>query len=789
MAQRTLLCVEPDDATLARIRDAVEPYEFDVTSISNGEQAVDWARKHQPDLIIVSVEPRKVGYAVCSKLKRSDDLKRIPLILTSSEETPQTFDQHKKLKSRADEYLIKPFSPSDLVAKIHSVLPLGDVAVNSEEIILTNDLDEISIADDDIVEAESSHANGSPFSDSPFGQPRRGAPPAELDSIFDQETDAAFAALQASEAEGTGPLASLPPRASGLPGLPTPWGDDPESWDAEATRATSIPELQEQADAAAAAHQASAFGGQDGNAPEGLLFPYEAPPSPEAVDEAGPAPSTSGPELGLVSDGGDDGRARPDDNRVRVLEQRLADADVERDRLNADIEELRTRLQAPSFSKDKEVLTLREIINKKEKDILDLRDAVDAKDRQVLDHKDRIREHERARRDLDEKSLGIEKQLMSANERIAALVHDKDKATDRERSLKTRLDDAHAEIQKAHDEVDTLKKRLIAQEERTRAELDRTRGELETRIVEMEELHRSEITRLTDERTAVETSLLDQHEAELARINASHTAEIEAERRKSAEELTSTVDRLQTEMVKLRREHEKALASLKEEQAVQVAAERQANQAASEARERDHKNEILGLRRRQEEELQAMDERRQRELADAETRRVADLDAAENRRRADLQARDEENHTLVAEMDRRHFTEKTETAERHRGELDQAHARAARSEGDLAARTEELSAAHRRLAGLEADLDGSRADLRDREVKLTQANVRVGELEARAAEYEEQIMRAFQKIRTDDRNVDKAKRALAVALSLLDERTAGSAQGLGGTKAAEGSAT
>jgi response regulator RpfG family c-di-GMP phosphodiesterase len=40
-------------------------------------------------MIIVSVEPRKVGYAVCNKLKRSSDLQHIPLILTSAEETPR----------------------------------------------------------------------------------------------------------------------------------------------------------------------------------------------------------------------------------------------------------------------------------------------------------------------------------------------------------------------------------------------------------------------------------------------------------------------------------------------------------------------------------------------------------------------------------------------------------------------------------------------------------------------------------------------------------------------------
>ena len=75
-------------------------------------------------LIIVSVEPRKVGYAVCNKLKRSTELAHIPLILTSAEETPQTFEQHKKLKSRADDYLLKPFRDDEFVRKVAALIDL-----------------------------------------------------------------------------------------------------------------------------------------------------------------------------------------------------------------------------------------------------------------------------------------------------------------------------------------------------------------------------------------------------------------------------------------------------------------------------------------------------------------------------------------------------------------------------------------------------------------------------------------------------------------------------------------
>src|SRR5205823_11487504 len=69
-----------------------------------------------PQAIVLCVElPRMSGYSICAKLKKDAQLKSIPLIITSAEATPETFEHHKKLKTRAEEYLKKPFAPSLLV--------------------------------------------------------------------------------------------------------------------------------------------------------------------------------------------------------------------------------------------------------------------------------------------------------------------------------------------------------------------------------------------------------------------------------------------------------------------------------------------------------------------------------------------------------------------------------------------------------------------------------------------------------------------------------------------------
>ncbi len=149
------------------------------------------------------------------------------------------------------------------------------------------------------------------------------------------------------------------------------------------------------------------------------------------------------------------------------LQSRIDWLENERQTMRKEMEEARERYtQTASFSKEREFLGLREIINKKEKDILDLRDQLDAKERQVLDHKDKIRELERARRDLEENTLGFERSLVAANEKVAELLQDRDKSGEREKAFKARLDDAHEELRKSRDEIEGLRKRLSQDEQR-----------------------------------------------------------------------------------------------------------------------------------------------------------------------------------------------------------------------------------------------------------------------------------------------------------------------------------
>jgi CheY-like chemotaxis protein len=821
MAERILLCIEPDSSTVDEIRRELGPYGFRIESIPNGDEAIEWGKSNHPDLIILSVEPRKVGYAICNKLKRSPSLREVKLILISSEETLATFEQHKKLKSRADEYLLKPLDMPELLSKVDELIGLGGKQQQRTEELDVQELDvdaDIVIADDEDIaiiassdddDARLAGVQGVGVTEHtaetripPEALSAEGEEPASPfeGEKFDPETQAAFAALEAGTPEG-------PTGESGgdMMDLRNLWNDDdlPQAlnWDA-ATVTTAVgkdqplpedarrPDQDDDQDDATRVADPDAYRTGETLGPDLGQHARMGSDAYATVDSMGvediPAPEDVGIDMTTIDAGQalgipvqrDDGRAREAEARNAELEARIHSLENERQTLRRELEEARERFtQSATFSKEREFLGLREIINKKEKDILDLRDGMDAKEREILDYRDKVRELDRGRRDLEEKTLGFEKSLVAANEKVAELALDREKSVEREKGLKARLDDAQEGLRKSHEEVDLLKKRIVQDEAKGRVDIERLRAELESQVVELEEHQRAELAKLAEERALADASKDAAHGAELARIDAAHKAEMETLQRRLIDEQSNSGERLATEVNKLKREHEKAMASLRDEHAAQLASERQSHEARTEQKERDHRAEILGLGRRLEEELAAAEERRQKDVADNEARRVSELEAAENRRRSELQARDEEQHARVTEIERRHLTEKTELAEKHRTEYDAALARAARAEGELAARAQELDQSYRRLAGLEADLDAARAELGDRDVRLAQSRDRIGALEAKIAEYEDQLVRAFQRIRGDEKTTEKTKRALAVALALLDER----AGGTGGT--------
>src|SRR5712672_3657592 len=139
---KRILLIDSDESFTAGLAAAATAAGFRASTASDSEQGLALARQDNPDLIVVCVEAQPTnGYMLCTRLKKDDRLKAIPVILTSANATPDSFEKHKKLKTRAEDYLIKPFAPQAMLEKASRLLgvELPAEAGGEEEIVAVED--------------------------------------------------------------------------------------------------------------------------------------------------------------------------------------------------------------------------------------------------------------------------------------------------------------------------------------------------------------------------------------------------------------------------------------------------------------------------------------------------------------------------------------------------------------------------------------------------------------------------------------------------------------------------
>src|SRR3989338_2900852 len=94
---------------------------FEVLTANNGEKALDLSREEKPDLIILDLMLPKIdGWQVCEQLRQNAATKDIPVIMLTAR--TQIEDKLKGFEAGADDYVTKPFSPRELVARVKRVL-------------------------------------------------------------------------------------------------------------------------------------------------------------------------------------------------------------------------------------------------------------------------------------------------------------------------------------------------------------------------------------------------------------------------------------------------------------------------------------------------------------------------------------------------------------------------------------------------------------------------------------------------------------------------------------------
>jgi len=118
---KKILVVDDEPDILKVVRFRLKATGYDVITAENGQKALDLMEKQKPDLIFVDLRmPVLDGYGLCRRLKADDELKNIPIVLLSASSGGTIAEKAEELK--ADDYLVKPFEPEELLEKVKKFL-------------------------------------------------------------------------------------------------------------------------------------------------------------------------------------------------------------------------------------------------------------------------------------------------------------------------------------------------------------------------------------------------------------------------------------------------------------------------------------------------------------------------------------------------------------------------------------------------------------------------------------------------------------------------------------------
>jgi two-component system response regulator MtrA len=153
LAPRGRVLVVDDDASLAEMLTIVLRQEgFDCRMCARGDRAMDLFREYRPDVVLLDLMlPGKDGIDVCKEIRAESG---VPIVMLTAK--GDTVDVVVGLESGADDYVVKPFKPKELVARIRArirsndrtdqeTLRIGDVSIDVAGHSVTRDGDSINL--------------------------------------------------------------------------------------------------------------------------------------------------------------------------------------------------------------------------------------------------------------------------------------------------------------------------------------------------------------------------------------------------------------------------------------------------------------------------------------------------------------------------------------------------------------------------------------------------------------------------------------------------------------------
>ena len=129
----SILLVEDEPSIVELLSYNLKREGFEVRETGDGEEALLMIRERPPDLVILDwMLPSVSGLEVCRQLRRDPNLQQLPIIMLTAR--AEEDDRVRALDSGADDYVTKPFSPSEVIARVRAVLRRARPALSQDRL-------------------------------------------------------------------------------------------------------------------------------------------------------------------------------------------------------------------------------------------------------------------------------------------------------------------------------------------------------------------------------------------------------------------------------------------------------------------------------------------------------------------------------------------------------------------------------------------------------------------------------------------------------------------------------
>ncbi|HXE75199.1 MAG TPA: response regulator transcription factor [Candidatus Xenobia bacterium] len=131
---RRILIIEDDKDIVELVRYNLEKDDFQVTAVGDGVSGLAQVKKSPPDLLLLDLMlPKLSGLEICKEIRRDAALNRLPILMLTAR--GDEADRVVGLELGADDYVTKPFSPRELVARVKALLRRAEPAGEPAKVI------------------------------------------------------------------------------------------------------------------------------------------------------------------------------------------------------------------------------------------------------------------------------------------------------------------------------------------------------------------------------------------------------------------------------------------------------------------------------------------------------------------------------------------------------------------------------------------------------------------------------------------------------------------------------